>query len=58
MALDIRKIYASPELLARYNDLVTEIRSLDSGIPIPPPVHMTALTELKRILADLQVAEA
>jgi hypothetical protein len=52
--IDIRKIYANPELLETYRALELEIRSLDAAIPIPPPVHVAALTEMRGILAALQ----
>lgn len=38
MPRDIRKIYADRDLIAEYKELETSIRSLDAGIPIPPPV--------------------
>jgi hypothetical protein len=56
-AIDIRKIWADPELTAEYHDLLTEIRSLDAGIPVPPLNHVAALSEMRRILSELQVAD-
>jgi hypothetical protein len=53
-ALDIRKIYASPALQAEYNELLTEIRSLDSGVPVPPPVHVSALAYMRGLLVSLR----
>ena len=55
---DIRKIYADPALIAEYNELEFEIRSLDIGRPIPPPVHVAALDEMRGILRQLQACEA
>ena len=51
---DIRKIYTSPSLQAEYNDLLVDIRSLDSGIPVPPPVHVAAIDQMRGILANLK----
>lgn len=55
---DIRKIYASKELQAEYNELLTEIRALDSGIPVPPPVHVAALKHMRGILDSLKAGRA
>ena len=55
---DIRKIYASPELQAQYNELLTEIRSLDVGIPVPPPTNVAALDHMRGILHSLKSEDA
>ena len=55
---DIRKIYTDPALIAEYNGLEAEIRSLDAGYPLPPPVHVAAIEEMRGILRALQDCEA
>jgi hypothetical protein len=51
------KIYTSPDLLAEYRDLETEIRSLDVGVPLPPPTYASALAEMRGILDRLKAAD-
>jgi hypothetical protein len=55
---NIRKIYASPALQAEYHALAEEIRALDSGIAIPPPVHEAALDYMRGLVATLRCGEA
>jgi hypothetical protein len=51
---EIRKIYTDPALMAQYQELADEIRTLDWRAEIPPPVHYAALDHMREVLAQLK----